>query len=135
MIQQIAALGTVCVKRVSGSGSSLPRKVAWPGHIMHTAATCLSTSPCRQNRRCLPRVFFERILLPMAGVAGLGNKFLALSSFERALPRGYFRRMCMFLHCGGHGVLSSSFLLAWLAEELSRWNKLIILYNCSRRRT
>ena len=35
--------------------------------------------------------------------------------------------MCMFLHCGlGHGVLRSSFLLAWLAEELSRWNKLII---------
>ena len=25
--------------------------------------------------------------------------------------------------------------MAWLAEELSRWNKLIILYNCSRRRT
>ena len=32
--------------------------------------------------------------------------------------------MCMFLHCGGHGVLS---LLAWLAEELSRWNTIVIL--------
>ena len=33
----------------------------------------------------------------------------------------------MFLHCGGHGVLGSSFLLAWLAEELSRRNKIVIL--------
>ena len=43
--------------RVTGSGSSLPRKVAWPGHITRTAATCLSASPCRQNRRCaVPKV-------------------------------------------------------------------------------
>ena len=34
----------------------------------------------------------------------------------------------MFLHCGGRGVLRSSFSLAWLAEELSRRNKFKLLY-------
>ena len=29
---------------------------------MHIATPCLSASPCRQNRRCLPKAFFERIL-------------------------------------------------------------------------
>ena len=43
--------------------------------------------------------------------------------------------MYMILHCGGRGVLRRSFLLAWLAEEFSRWKKIKVLYNCSRRRT
>ena len=30
------------------SRRSLPRRVAWPGHITSIAAPCLSTSPCRQ---------------------------------------------------------------------------------------
>ena len=34
----------------------------------------------------------------------------------------------MFLHCGGRGVLRSSFPLAWLAEELLRWNTLKLLH-------
>ena len=41
--------GEGMVEKIPGSRSSLPRKVARPGYIMHIAAPCLSASPCRQN--------------------------------------------------------------------------------------
>ena len=45
-------------------------------------------------------------------------------------PSLKFRRFCMLCFSGGRGVQTSSFSLAWLAEELIHRNK-IILISCS----
>ena len=90
MVQQIAALGKV--DRVSGSRSSLPRRVAWQGRITHIVAPCLSSSNCGQKRRCLRKVFSERVLLLMRG----GQLFfLVLNSFSKSMPG---RKVLSHLH-------------------------------------
>ena len=106
----------------------MPRKVAWPGHIMHIAAPCLSASPFRQNRRCLPMVVFERILLLMAGVGGWGGgsatSFFGVILLSKSIAGDSF---VAYTSLYRHGILRSSFLLPWLAEDLSPGKNLTYL--------
>ena len=60
-------------------------------------------------------------------MAGVGNKVFGGKLLSKSMTGRIVLSHVHVLHCGGRGVLRSSFPLAWLAEELSRWNKLKIL--------
>ena len=78
-------------ERISGSRSSLSRKLVWQGHIMRIAAPCLSASPSGQNRRCLRKVFSARILLLMWG----GQEVFGVRLLSKSMPG---RKVLSHLH-------------------------------------
>ena len=82
-------------ERASGSASSLSRKVVWPGHITHTAATCLSASPCRQNRRCaVPKdTLSNQLICPT-----VAQNFRNADAYRRYFLKGF---CCRWLGWGG----------------------------------
>ena len=47
--------------------------------------TRLWAGTCHQNPRCLRKVFFERILLPMAGVAGRATIFFGVKLLSKSI--------------------------------------------------
>ena len=110
---------------------ALQESVCWSENLFSRAA-CILWASVQHERRQAWCCGLEPILessgrrkVRLLPCLRFKKAFVGLKTYFREHDRAdsFLSHVHVFLHCGGRGVLRSSFPLAWLAEELSRWNK------------